>query len=149
MQAPEDDSFTELPEEVNLYEHPRYCFPDGNIVFRVRPPVFIRFLGVDEPLQVESTLFVLHRYLFTRNTSWFSSKFHEMNEARPEEPEWESISCSDGSVIYVNYQLRQTRTAPPPKKRPAMALEYYQLNHVTVREFEAFLSVLYPRCVFP
>lgn len=71
-----------------------------------------------------------------------------MHHARPEEPGWESISCGpDGAVIYVNYQLRQTRTTPPPKARPAMALEYYELKNVSVREFEAFLSVLYPRYV--
>ena len=68
-----------------------------------------------------------------------------MEDARPEEPEWESLPCgNDGTVIYVNYKLRQTRTTPPPKQRPAMALEYYDLKSVTVREFEAFLSILYP-----
>ena len=56
--------------------HDSYFFQDGNITFLVgKRSVVLYAPGSIKMLQVDGTLYCVHRYFFSRDSSYFSTKF--------------------------------------------------------------------------
>jgi hypothetical protein len=94
-----DDSFT---------QHGKYFFKDGNVTFLVRRVIWHIFRCIVKS-QVDGFLYCVHRYFFSRDSVYFSTRFVQLG-VRDHEPSSTIISLGD----------------------------------VEGKDFEAFLSVLYP-----
>jgi hypothetical protein len=89
--------------------HDTYYFRDGNITFLVR--VALSYApDLLTGSQIESMLYCVHRYFFSRDSAYFSSKFSQLG-ARDHESLNNTVSLDD----------------------------------VERKDFEAFLSVIYPK----
>jgi hypothetical protein len=97
------------PTSEDLFvRHDTYFFKDGNITFLVRAALLYASNSLTR-LQVDGTLYCVHRYFFSRDSVYFSIKFGRL-DVRDHEPLSTIISLGD----------------------------------VERKDFEAFLSVLYP-----
>jgi hypothetical protein len=97
------------PTSEDLFvRHDTYFFKDGNITFLVRAALLYASNSLTR-LQVDGTLYCVHRYCFSRDSVYFSIKFGRL-DVRDHEPLSTIISLGD----------------------------------VERKDFEAFLSVLYP-----
>jgi BTB/POZ domain len=94
-----DDSFV---------RHETYFFNDGNITFSVRVALLCVHNSLTMP-QVDGTLYCVHRYFFSRDSAYFSTKFSQLGVR-----DHESLN----NVV--------------------------SLGDVECKDFEAFLSVIYP-----
>lgn len=88
--------------------HETYFFKDGNITFSVRVALLCAPNSLTGP-QVDGTLYCVHRYFFSRDSAYFSTKFSQFGVR-----DHESLN-----------------TVVP-------------LGDVECKDFEAFLSVIYP-----
>ncbi|KAI0315207.1 hypothetical protein OF83DRAFT_1246866 [Amylostereum chailletii] len=118
--------------------HNKFFFEDGNVTF-----------------SVENTLYRPHRFFFTRDSPWFANLLSPSpSHSRTRTPVdnlpvgWHRITNFTGRHVYVNVDLQEFRTAPPPHPVVAAQAEpqdaIISLEGVTSWDFEAFLSVLYP-----
>jgi len=104
-------------------EHERFYYEDGSVKFLV-----------------EDMLYNVHRSILSRNSSWFQSRFIKPADYLP--PGWECHQSPRGEKIYVNHILHSvsfTRPRVMDKTTGAIILE-----NITVKEFDTFLSILYP-----
>jgi hypothetical protein len=96
------------PTVESFVQHDIYFFRDGNITFLVRDALCCGSCSLKR-LQVDGTLYCVHRYFFSRDSAYFSTKFSQL-DVRDHESLTTIISLGD----------------------------------VERKDFEAFLSVLYP-----
>jgi BTB/POZ domain-containing protein len=97
-----------LPTDESFVQHDVYFFKDGNITFLVRDS-FVLCVQSTKKVQVDGTLYCVHRYFFSRDSDYYSTKFTQL-DIRDHEPLSTIISLVD----------------------------------IERKDFEAFLSVLYP-----
>jgi hypothetical protein len=79
--------------------HDKYFFKDGSITFLVRGALFFLLVLYILPdsltrLQVDGTLYCVHRYFFSRDSAYFSSKFSQL-DIRDHEPLRTVVSLGD------------------------------------------------------
>jgi hypothetical protein len=96
--------------------HPRFYFPDGNVIFLVRPlHLYQPPLGALNPwTKVEDVLFNVHRYFFQRDSSVFSAMFSLPKPEAEEHPEGE---VDEKPIVLTSFSKK---------------------------DFERFLMILYP-----
>ena len=90
-------------------QHSKYFFKDGNVTFLVRHAICHTPPCTDRP-QVDGILFCVHRYFFSRDSVYFSTRFAQLG-----------VRDHEASSTIVS------------------------LGDVECKDFEAFLSVLYPQ----
>ena len=90
-------------------QHAKYFFKDGNVTFLVRHAICHTPPCTDRP-QVDGILFCVHRYFFSRDSVYFSTRFAQLG-----------VRDHEASSTIVS------------------------LGDVECKDFEAFLSVLYPQ----
>jgi hypothetical protein len=86
-------------------------------------------------------LFKVHRALLERQSVWFRDRFESPADALA--PGWVCHVGALGDQFFVNLALGSVSSSPPyiiePSNRALI------LENVSVRDFEAFLSILYPK----
>ena len=79
--------------EDSFVRHDTYFFKDGNITFLVHVALLYAPDLLTRP-QVDGTLYCVHRYFFSRDSVYFSSKFGQL-DVRDHEPLGTIISLDD------------------------------------------------------
>ncbi|KAI0315211.1 hypothetical protein OF83DRAFT_1174040 [Amylostereum chailletii] len=115
-------------------KHSRFWFEDGNVVFLV-----------------EGVLYKVHRYFFLRDSARFEyliTKSIATKWLPPLSPGWVQYRGADGKPVYVNAVSKQTSVERPPCLESVdfgiPGEQAVALDDVTAKQFDAFLSVLYP-----
>ena len=93
--------------------HHKYFFKDGNVTFLVRGPHQWLWrahqIHWSDCIQVDGTLYCIHRYFFSRDSLYFSTRFDQ-------------LETHDHEALPITISL----------------------GNVERKDFEAFLSILYP-----
>jgi hypothetical protein len=88
--------------------HDKYFFKDGNITFLVRTSLIVCD-PTHRSMQVDGTLYCVHRYFFSHHSTYFSTRLDQLG-------------------------IREHEALPI----------IISLGDIERKDFEAFLSVLYP-----
>lgn len=100
-----------MAAESPFVRHEKYFFQDGNITFLVREcsTIDARTIHIFFKSQIDGTLYCVHRYFFSRDSDYFSSRLTQIG-----------IRQHEALSIIIS------------------------LGDVERKDFEAFLSVIYP-----